>query len=195
MILASSSPRRAQLLETLGLSFEMRAPDIDETRRPDEEAGVYVERVARAKVAAILGPGELVLGADTAVVHGSRILGKPGHPEEARSMLRRLQGGTHEVVTGVAVGVVGAVPDLVSTVDTTEVRMVPMTEEEIVDYVGTGEPMGKAGAYALQERGGVFVEAVQGSPSTVIGLPVHLLPRLFARVGVDIRDMWQPSLT
>jgi septum formation protein len=107
-------------------------------------------------------------------------MGKPGHPEEARTMLRRLQGGVHEVFTGVAVAMDD---EIASLVDVTEVAMMAMTTEEIVDYVSCGEPMDKAGAYALQGRGGVYVESVVGSPFTVIGLPVHLLPRLVSSVG------------
>jgi septum formation protein len=124
-----------------------------------------------------------VVGADTAVVHKGHVLGKPGHPEEARSMLRSLQGATHEVFTGVAVAHAG---EIASLVDVTEVRMTPMTADEIADYVDTGEPMDKAGSYALQGRGGLYVESIAGSPFTVIGLPLHLFPRLVARVGGDL---------
>lgn len=124
-----------------------------------------------------------MLAADTVVVHDGRVLGKPSHPEEARSMLRRLQGDRHEVFTAVAVCGWSDGPDLHSAVDVTEVVFLSMTEDEIADYVSTGEPMDKAGAYALQGSGGLFVEAVIGSPFTVIGLPIHLLPRLLAKTG------------
>lgn len=152
---------------------------------PDEPAAAYVERVARSKASAVAGPGKTVVAADTAVVHEGRILGKPAHPEEARSMLRRLEGDRHEVFTGVAVASVDEGIEIVSLVDVTEVVLLSMTAEEIASYVDTGEPMDKAGAYALQEMGGRYVEKVLGSPFTVIGLPVHLLPRLFQRVGAD----------
>jgi septum formation protein len=185
LVLASSSQRRVDLLAALGLEFEVSAADIDETRRPDEAPAGYVERVAREKAAAVAATDALVVAADTAVVHGGHVMGKPGHPEEARSMLRRLEGDVHEVFTGVAVAVGDRVESLV---DVTEVRMLPMTDDEIAGYVDDGEPMGKAGAYALQGRGGVFVESVVGSPFTVIGLPVHLLPRLVRRVGHDLDD-------
>lgn len=184
LILASSSPRRADLLRQLDLEFEVRPPDVEEARRPGESAGVYVERVARDKVGAFAGDDLLVIAADTAVVHEGHVLGKPAHPEEARGMLRRLQGDLHEVFTGVAVGGNGEIESLV---DVTKVRMLPMTDEEIADYVDTGEPMDKAGAYALQERGAVYVESIEGSPFTVIGLPLHLLPRLVRHVGGDLQ--------
>ena len=140
-----------------------------------------MERLAREKALAGTGPDTVVVAADTAVVHGGRILGKPAHPQEARSILTSLQGGEHEVFTGVAVA---RGSEVVSLVDMTEVRMLPMTDEEIRAYVETGEPMDKAGAYGLQGRGGVYVESISGSPFTVIGLPIHLIPRLMRRVGV-----------
>ncbi|HUG09175.1 MAG TPA: Maf family protein [Acidimicrobiia bacterium] len=184
LLLASGSSRRADLLAQLGLRFDVKTPDVDETRRPDEEPSTYVERVARDKAEAVATADAVVVAGDTAVVYEGHIMGKPGHPEEARSMLRRLQGDVHEVLTGLAVAASGEIHSLV---DVTIVRMLPMTDDEIGDYVDTGEPMDKAGAYALQGRGGAFVESVNGSPFTVVGLPIHLLPRLLARVGADIR--------
>lgn len=184
LILASSSPRRAHLMQQLDLQFQAISPDVDETRRPDEPAGVYVERVARDKARAVAGEGLIVVAADTAVVHDGHVLGKPAHPEEARTMLRRLQGDLHEVFTGVAVAGSGEIESLV---DVTKVKMLPMTDTEISDYVDSGEPMDKAGAYALQERGGLYVESLEGSPFTVIGLPIHLLPRLVGHVGADLK--------
>jgi septum formation protein len=183
LVLASGSPRRAALFDQLGLAYEIIAPDLDESRRPDERAGDYVERLAREKATAVTTPGAVVIGADTAVVHEGQILGKPAHPEEARSMLRRLQGQIHEVFTGVAVAWEGEVRSLV---DITEVEMLAMTEEEISDYVDSGEPMDKAGAYALQGRGGMFVATISGSPFTVVGLPIHLVPRLLAQSGTTL---------
>lgn len=184
LVLASGSPRRAELLERLGLEFTVISPEVDETRRPDEPPSAYVERLARAKARAFSGPGSVVIGADTAVVHSGHILGKPAHPQEARSMLARLQDDGHEVFTGVAVAVDVEVRSLV---DVAEVRMLPMTDDEIAAYVDSGEPMGKAGAYALQGRGGLYVAAVRGSPFTVIGLPIHLLARLMTQCGADLR--------
>ena len=189
LFLASSSPRRAELLTNLGLDFTVAPIEIDETRRPDESAALYVERLAREKAEAA-GPGGLVVAADTAVVHDGHVMGKPAHPEEARSMLRRLQGRAHDVFTGMAVTHDGSTESLV---DVTEVRMLSMTDDEIADYVASGEPMDKAGAYALQGRGGLYVESISGSPFTVIGLPVHLLPRLVSRVGGRLDEFMRPS--
>lgn len=185
LVLGSSSPRRSDLLDQIGVVFEVREPDVDERRLPGEAPGTYVERVALAKAQAVASGGDVVIAADTAVVHDGSMMGKPAHPEEARSMLRRLQGDSHEVFTGVAVWHGGATA---SVVDVTEVTMLAMTADEIAGYVDSGEPMGKAGAYALQGRGGLFVASVKGSPFTVIGMPVHLLPRLLAKVGARLGD-------
>lgn len=183
LVLASGSVRRAELLVRLDIEFEVQPPDIDETRRPDEPPGTYVERLAREKAAAVARADAVVFAADTAVVHDGHVMGKPAHPAEARSMLHSLQGDLHEVFTGVAAAGNGEIHSLV---DVTKVRMLPMTDEEIADYVDSGEPMDKAGAYALQERGGLYVESIVGSPFTVIGLPLHLLPRLARQVGADL---------
>lgn len=184
LVLASASPRRARLLDQLGFRYEVVPADIDETRMPDEGPAAYVERMARAKAASVPGSGdEVVIAADTAVVFEGHVLGKPSHPEQARSMLRRLRAKRHEVFTAVTVRRSTSVESLV---DVTHVQMLPMTEEEISEYVASGEPMDKAGSYALQGFGGVFVESVSGSPFTVIGLPIHLLPRLLRSVGADM---------
>jgi septum formation protein len=186
LVLASGSPRRRELLERLGLDFDVIAPDVDETRFPDEAPAAYVERVARSKAAAVAGDGLIVVAADTTVVHEGRVMGKPGHPEEARAMLRRIEGDVHEVFTGLAIGSWDGGAQIRSVVDVAEVTMLQMTEEEIAWYVGSGEPLDKAGAYALQGLGGIFVGKVVGSPFTVIGLPIHLLPRLVSAAGADL---------
>lgn len=173
-------------MERLGLDFEVLPPDVDEARLPDEAPAAYVERVARAKAEAVVGEGLLVVAADTTVVHEGRVMGKPGHPEEARTMLRRLSGDVHEVFTGLAVGSWDDGVEIRSIVDVAEVEMIPMTDEEIAWYVGSGEPLDKAGSYALQGLGGVFVNKVVGSPFTVVGLPIHLLARLVAASGEDL---------
>jgi septum formation protein len=183
LVLGSSSPRRRELLGALNLKFEVESPDVDESRFPDEPPSTYVERIARAKALAVAGIDVVALAADTTVVLEGKVLGKPAHPEEARSMLRRLQGNKHEVITGLAVAAKG---ETHSITDSTEVEMLPMTDHEIASYVASGEPMDKAGAYALQGEGGIFVKRVIGSPSTVVGLPVHQLPRLLGRVGVEL---------
>ena len=183
LVLGSSSPRRRELLEALNLSFVVESPDVDESRFPDEPPATYVERIARAKANAVARIDVVVIAADTTVVLEGRVLSKPAHPEEARSMLRRLQGAKHEVITGLAVATAGETHSLT---DATEVEMLPMTDHEIASYVAGGEPMDKAGAYALQGEGGIFIKKVFGSPSTVVGLPVHQLPRLLGRVGVEL---------
>lgn len=189
LVLASGSPRRRELLNSLGLDFDVELPDVDESRRQDEPPGVYVERIAVEKARAVAAPDRVVLAADTAVVHEGKVLGKPGHPEEARAMLRRLQNDRHEVFTGIAVASWNGGAVVNSTVDVTEVAFLPMTDDEIADYVSTGEPMDKAGAYALQGAGGRFIESVKGSPFTVIGLPIHLISRLISAAGMDIRSL------
>ncbi len=186
LVLASGSPRRSDLLRTLGLSFDVVPPDVDETRFPDEPPAAYVERIARAKAEVVAAPDALVVAADTAVVFDGRVFGKPAHPEEARSMLRRLQGETHDVFTSLAVASWDGAPVITSVVDVTEVEMVAMTEDEIASYVESGEPMDKAGAYALQGRGGLFVTRISGSPFTVVGLPIHLLDRLITSTGARL---------
>lgn len=168
-------------MSLIGLDVRCVSPDVDETRHPDEEPDQYVERVARMKVAAV--DGDVVLAADTTVVHEGRVLGKPAHPAEARAMLARLSGEVHAVYTAVAV----RSGDLTSsTVERTLVQMAVMTDEEIARYVAGGEPMDKAGSYGLQGLGGVFVEAIEGSPSNVVGLPLHVVARLLRAHGVDV---------
>ena len=189
LLLASGSPRRRELLERLSLDFDFVAPDVDESRYPEEAPAAYVERVARAKAEAVAGAGVIVVAADTTVVHEGRVMGKPGHPEEARSMLRRIQGDVHEVFTGLAVGGWDGRAQIKSVVDIAEVTMLQMTEEEIAWYVDTGEPLDKAGAYAIQGLGGMFVSRVVGSPFTVIGLPIHLLARLVSASGADLSEL------
>ena len=186
LILASSSPRRKHLLESLGIRFDVIAPDIDEHRHPNEEPFDYVVRIARAKAESAVVADAVVVAADTVVVIDGQVLGKPGHPEEAKTMLRRLGGVTHEVLTGVAVARLTDIVQVLTAVESTLVKFLPMTDDEIADYVATGEPMDKAGAYALGGLGAIFVEAVHGSPSGVIGLPVHTTARLLRSLGVDL---------
>ena len=186
LILASSSPRRKHLLESLGLRFAVVVPDIDEHRHPNEEPFDYVARIARAKAESAVVAGAVVVAADTVVVIDGQVLGKPGHPEEAKAMLRRLSGVTHEVLTGVAVARLTDIVQVLTAVESILVKFLPMTDDEIADYVASGEPMDKAGAYALGGLGAIYVEAVHGSPSGVIGLPVHTTARLLRSLGVDL---------
>jgi septum formation protein len=181
LILASSSPRRARILESLGLKFEVQPADVDETVLPGESPRVAVRRLARMKVAVPpRRPGDCVLAADTLVVMGSRILGKPSDEAEAASMLRDLSGRTHTVTTGVALWWRGTIR---TVVDLTEVRFRPMEQDEIARYVRTGEPLDKAGAYHVEGGGAAFIQAIHGSPSNVAGLSVTTARRLLKRAG------------
>lgn len=187
LILASGSPRRAELLGILGVDFEIEPPDVDETRRPGEDPMAYVERLARAKAAAMASPDAVSLGADTVVVHDGRVLGKPRHPAEARSMLRRLAAGRHHVLSGVAVAVTERDATVVEVaVETALVHFRPLTDEEIDAYVDSGEPLDKAGAYAIQGKGALLVESIEGHPTTVVGLPLPATRRLLSRFGIQV---------
>ncbi len=186
LVLASASPRRRELLERLGLRFMVRAADIDETPLPGEAPDAYVLRLAREKARAAGRPGELVLAADTTVVCDGEILGKPLDDADAERMLRLLAGREHEVFTGVAVLSSGRIA---SGIARTAVRMAALTSEEIAWYVATGEPRDKAGAYAIQELGSLFVEGVSGNSSNVIGLPIPTVYRLFAELGWDLKAL------
>jgi septum formation protein len=162
---------------------------VDETPRPGEAPRDFVLRLAREKAAAVArsgAPGELVLAADTDVVVDGEILGKPVDEEDARRMLRRLAGREHEVLTGVALQEVEG--RSLATVETTRVRMAPMDGREIGWYAATGEPEDKAGAYAIQGLGALFVEAVEGNYSNVVGLPIPAVYRLFRELGYDLKD-------
>lgn len=180
LVLASASPRRAEILRAVGWPFEKLAVDIDETRFATEGAVAYVERLAREKAAAAvpLRAGRLVLGADTVVVVGDEILGKPRSEEDARRMLRLLSGRWHEVLTGIAL--VRAVEEARPVVahETTRVRFAQMTEAEVNWYVASGEPLDKAGAYAIQGRAALFIEEISGDYWNVVGLPVQLVYKL-----------------
>lgn len=180
LILASASPRRARILESLGLRFEVRPSDLDETPGAGETPEMLVRRLARAKArAAERRPSDCVIAADTVVVLGRTILGKPRHRREAASMLSALSGRTHEVVTGVACAWNHRI---VTVVDRTEVRFRRMEPREIARYVRTGEPLDKAGAYHVEGGGAAFIESIHGSPSNVAGLSVTTVARLLKRV-------------
>ncbi len=185
LVLASQSPRRRELLAGLGLALDVRPAHADESQRPGEAPADYVLRVARDKARAV--PGDVVLGADTAVVVRGAILGKPADEADARRMLRALSGEVHEVLTGVCVrrnaGTLGVELDAVVT---TEVRFQRLTSAQIDWYVSTGEPLDKAGAYALQGAGGVFVAGVEGSVSNVIGLPLGETIELLRHAGFPL---------
>jgi septum formation protein len=185
LILASQSPRRRELLAGLGIALEIRPARTDESVLPGEPPRAYVARVAREKARAV--PGAVVLAADTAVVLGDEILGKPGDADDAARMLRALSGTRHEVLTAVCVRTSGAagVREREALV-ATEVRFRTLSDREIAWYVGTGEPLDKAGAYALQGAGGALVDGVAGSVSGVVGLPLAESLALLADAGFPL---------
>lgn len=184
LVLASGSPRRRELLGQLGLRFTIAAPDVDESAHPGEDPVAYVRRLARDKAAAVPAASDaLVIAADTTVEIDGDILAKPEDAADAARMLRRLSARTHRVHTGVAL----RMGDQVAVdVITSMVTFVPLAPAAIEWYVGTGEPLDKAGAYAVQGAGGVFVQRVQGSVSNIVGLPLHAVVRLAADLGVDL---------
>lgn len=190
LVLASASPRRSALLADLDLAFTVRPPHTDESPQPFERPADLVARLAREKAQAFIEPGELVLAADTIVVIDNVILGKPADEGDARAMLTRLSGRDHEVYTGVALADATTVPPrLVSRVERTQVRIREMTSAEIAAYVAGGEPMDKAGAYAIQGLGALLVEEIRGNYSNVVGLPLPATRRLFAELGIELREL------
>ncbi len=177
LVLASASPRRAELLRAAGFTFTVDAVDIDESVAPAEPPDAYVRRLARGKAeaGARRHPEAAVLGADTVVVVDGRILGKPRDDGDARDMLAALSGRVHHVDTGVAVAREGRIRD---AVDISAVTFAPLSSAQISAYVATGEPRDKAGAYAIQGWAARFVERLEGSYSGVVGLPVAVAHRL-----------------
>lgn len=174
LILASNSPRRRDLLLKAGIEFTVQPAAVDESLRPGESAAEYVKRVARAKALAVArtaGPGNLVLGADTTVVIAGQILGKPRDASGAAQMLCLLSGGAHYVVTGICIV---RAPEKIEAWkhEASTVFFKPLSEETIRRYVATGEPLDKAGAYAIQGLAAEFIERVEGSIDNVVGLPV-----------------------
>jgi septum formation protein len=190
LILASGSPRRRFLLSQAGLTFEVRPADVDESALPGEEPRAQALRLARLKARAVAegcGPDAVVLGADTIVVLDGRVYDKPRDAEEAVSHLTALSGRRHRVITAVALVATSADPAKAVARELaveSEVHLRAARAEEIRAYVATGEPLDKAGAYALQGEGGSFVEKVEGSETNVIGLPMHETLALLAELGV-----------
>lgn len=184
VILASSSPRRRQLLDLIGISHEVIPSDIDETLLSGELAETYCERLAREKAALIAdsNPTALVVGADTIVVIDGLILGKPQDVGDAERMLGMLSGRSHTVMTAVAVSLGGK---LVSGVEIVDVTFLPVDENEIRSYVATGEPMDKAGAYGIQGYGATIVRRIDGDYFAVMGLSLVRLVSLLREVGVS----------
>lgn len=187
IILASASPRRQELLANLGLDFEVKISDVDESLNEQMPPAQQVEQLAERKataVAAQLNRG-LVIGADTLVVLGQSVLGKPADRQEAIEMIKRLQGRSHEVFTGLAV-IDADTGKTVVTHQATAVRFKPMTAEQIERYVDTGEPFDKAGAYAVQGKASIFIDSIRGCYFNVVGLPVAKLADVLKVFGVEI---------
>ncbi len=187
--LASSSPRRRQLLAALGLNFSYDGVAIDESALPGEAASDLVLRLAIGKARAAYDSGEHsvpVLGADTRVIVDDRVFGKPKSKEEALNMLASLSGTTHQVLTAVALMANG---ELQTAVSVTEVQFREIHPDEAEAYWHSGEPAGKAGAYAVQGLGGIFVSAINGSYSGVVGLPVFETVGLLRRAGIELLNL------
>lgn len=182
LILASGSPRRKEILDAAGWPYEAIVAGVDESVKPNEAPAAYVQRLARTKaeaVAAQLQSG-LVLGADTTVVIENQILGQPIDDDDARRMLKLLQGKWHEVLTGVAIVRVGGETRV--DYETTRVRFAEMSAHEIDWYISTGEACGKAGAYGIQGAAGLFIKEIQGDYFNIVGLPIRLVYELSAKV-------------
>jgi septum formation protein len=177
LILASASPRRRELLAQAGFTFEVIPTDVPEVRKPNEDPIRFVTRLAREKAEAVaathaISPDTLVLGADTIVVVDEQVLGKPQDAADAGRMLRLLSGQTHQVITGLCLA---RGRERQRAAEVTFVRFVTLSDQEIDDYIATGEPLDKAGAYAIQGRAGRWVPRIHGCYFNVVGLPLALV--------------------
>ncbi|MCR4907688.1 MAG: Maf family protein [Lachnospiraceae bacterium] len=192
LILASASPRRAELLECADIPFVVRSADVEEVSSADDPAE-YAEEISRIKAEAVAeriycdeGEETVVLGADTVVAVQDKILGKPKDENEAFEMLKKIQGGTHKVITGVTICV--CAPDGVksrSFYETTAVSVYPVSDEQIKKYVVTGEPMDKAGAYAIQGLFSRYIRHIRGDYSNVVGLPIGRVFKELKNLGLE----------
>ena len=189
LYLASASPRRHELLKQIGVNFNVVSVNVDESGLPNESPADYVKRVAQAKAVAgfqaLSDPQAVVLGGDTSVICGGRIFGKPEHQAHARDMMRALSGGWHEVYS--AITLVDATRQETRLVKT-KVRFRTISDSEAARYWQTGEPEGKAGGYAIQGLGSVFVDRIEGSYTGVVGLPVAETAQLLGQFGISV---WQ----
>jgi septum formation protein len=186
-ILASQSPRRRQLLSSIGLVFDVMPSDIPEIHQPGEAPQDYVSRLSREKAATIARthPEAWIIAADTTVVLGNELLEKPADAEDAKRMLGAISGTTHVVYTGVTLQhFASGWSD--TQVAETNLRMLPLRKQDIDWYVSSGEPLDKAGAYAAQGIGAIFIESIDGSYTNVVGLPLALLFQMLRRAGVDL---------
>ncbi len=177
LILASGSPRRIEILESVGWEFTKHPPDIDESERDDESPEDYVVRLAREKAEAVAVnyPDEIVLGADTTVVVDGQMLAKPVDLDDARRMLKMLADNWHEVLTGIAIVQNG---ETRSAIQRTRVKFAAMSDAEINFLAMRGDPLDKAGAYAVQAQAALFIEGIEGDYWNVVGLPISLVYRL-----------------
>ncbi len=187
LILASQSPRRQQLLAALGLAFSVDAADVDETPRPGEDPAALACRLCRAKAAAVAGrhPGAIILAADTVVALDGALLGKPADPAEAVAMLAALRGRTHQVYTAVSVARDGT---LAAQLSVSDVTMRAYSDGEIAAYVATGDPLDKAGAYAIQHPLFSPVAAWTGCYTGIMGLPLALAQEMLAAAGAPVAE-------
>ena len=189
LILASQSPRRRDLLQLLQVTFTVRPADIDEAMDPTKPPEQEVARVSKLKAEVTSRePGDVVIAADTIVVLEDRVLGKPADKAEAISMLRALSGRDHQVMTGITV-LRGS--NAITHTEITDVHFRPLSEEEILRYVETGEPMDKAGAYGIQGFAALFVEGIRGDYYNVMGLPVCRLEQMLREIAPDYMEEFQ----
>jgi septum formation protein len=191
LVLASASPRRQELLRNAGIAFEVQPAHIPEEPLPGENAKACAERFAREKALAIarLRPNDAVLGADTVVVVGDKVLGKPMDASDAARMLRLLSGRTHQVITGICLAISGR---LSVASETTSVVMCEISDDEIAMYVSSGEPMDKAGAYAIQGGAAKWVVRLEGDYSNVVGMPMPLVTEMLKAAGFFVLPRFRP---
>lgn len=185
IVLASSSPRRAEILKSVGWEFEQQVANIDESTLGNEDPENYVTRLAKAKAEVVASKYQeaIVLGADTTVVIGDKILGKPENAEQAYEMLKTLSGKWHHVLTGVAIVKKSVLEkENITALEKTSVKFAEMSKEEILFLIRKGNPFDKAGAYAVQAQAALFIEKIEGDFWNVVGLPIHLVYKLIKQI-------------
>lgn len=190
-VLASSSPRRRELLASLGIPFTICKPALSEIQHPGESPETYVQRLSqeKARAAAVqVQPPALILAADTVVIDEGEILGKPADADEARRTLRRLRSRTHQVCTAITLYHLNTLPQSLTRLTCTEVTMRPYTDDEIEQYIATGDPFDKAGSYAIQHPDFAPVARIRGSETNVIGLPLETLRAALAEIGWPLNE-------